>query len=495
VRFSARGILRYPTPKKIYDIVRGIRMSSCRRGDGSAVFYAQTGDLFVSTLGGATTGFDLASRSVGGGAAYAPDEFWHEEVYGRTMIYNSWVNIPQVMENSDLHFKDLPNWPADARTKLIRVYKTFLVAIGVQESTDEKDNIVWWSDACYNSGLPPNWDYTDPTSFSGQQTVGAGNGKLVDARPMGDTLIIYSERSAHSMQFTGNIQFPMQFRELFKFGCLNRDCVGVFDRRHFVIGPDHIWVHDGVNITRPAEGKVERAIYADMLDRELVKVAMNPANYEAIIYFQSAAAGNPYVYWIWNWQYDTWTRAEVVNVRHIWYGPPESNQVLWSDLQTAGTTWDGLTADKRRWSDLSGSRQQDILCELAPPAIRLVFFDYDSDTYQPFRKSRVSRVGIDLDALDGMDSGVIKFIRKIYPIMTGDDSPGNVVRFRFGASKSPDGAIAWKDWANYPVRDGWKVDTRITGRYLAFELEADAANKGGWGLTGLDIEVEPAGGR
>lgn len=485
VRFSARGILRWPTARHLYNTSGGIRVASCRKGDGSAVFYASPSALNM-TVGGAFTNVSRA-------APYNAAEDWHEEVYGRTMIFNSYTNVPQVMEESDVQFKDLPNWPVGTFAKLMRVYKAFFVAVGVQEGADEKDNVVWWSDAAYNNGVPPNWLYGDPSSFSGQATVAAGDGKLVDARVMGDTLVIYAEHSATAMQFSGNISFPMQFRELFKYGCLNRDCVGVFDRRHFVVGPEHIWVHDGVNVQRVAEGRVERAIYADMMNRDLVKVAMNAPSYEAMIYFQSSEAGNPYVAWVWNWQYNTWTRVELPEVRHIWYGPPESNQTLWSDLQSAGTTWGDLGTAGTSWDGLSGDRQQNILMELRPSELRQAFFDYDVDESRPYKVSRIQRVGIDLDAMGEFNSRTIKFLRRVYPIMSGEDSAR--VRMRFGWANAADSAVNWKGWADFSVRDGVKLDTRITGRYLAFELEGRASDPGGWVLTGFDFDVEAAGER
>jgi hypothetical protein len=305
---------------------------------------------------------------------------------------------------------------------------------------------------------------------------------------MGDQLIIYTQFSAHSMQFVGG-NFVMQFRELFKFGALNRDCVGVFDRKHFVVGRDHIYVHDGVNINPVAEGRVERAIYADIMDPEKVRVVMNPAAYEATIYFQSTESGNPYVGWIWNWQYNTWTRVTLPNVRCMHYGPLESEYVQWLDF-LPGETW---AAETRTWSALAGLRGQQVLFEMTPTAINLSNFDYSEDAYLPYKISKIARRGIDLDSIEAISSDNIKHIRRVYPIMTGEENA--VVSWRFGSSQSPDGTITWTPWATYQVQGGVKVDTRITGRYLAFEMECPATDPGGWGLTGLDIDISLAGGR
>lgn len=483
VRFSARGILRYPTARQIYSPSGALWMSSCERGVGSSVFYASATNLFVSDGDG---GFANASRS---GTPYTAAQDWHSEVYGRSMLFNSFSNIPQIIQPGDTQFSDLPNWPASTFAKVIRVYKNFFVAINLQEGATEKPNVLMWSDAAYNNGVPPNWDYNDPTSLSAQATIGAGDGELVDAKVMGDQLIIYTQFSAHSMQFVGG-NFVMQFRELFKFGALNRDCVGVFDRKHFVVGRDHIYVHDGVNIKRVAEGRVERAIYDDIMDPDKVRVVMNPSAYEATVYFQSNETGNPYVGWIWNWQYDTWTRVTLPSVRCMHYGPLESDYVQWSDLATAGTLW---SAESRTWAELSGKRGQQVLFEMTPSSIAVAEFDYSEDAYLPYKVSLISRRGIDMDSIPEISSDNIKHIRRVYPIMTGEQNA--VVSWRFGSSQSPDGTITWTPWAQYQVQGGVKVDTRITGRYLAFEMECPASDPGGWGLTGLDIELTTAGRR
>jgi hypothetical protein len=476
VRFSARGVLRWPRAQAIYTVSDATRIASCLRGNGAQVFWASP-----TTLNGVEIGV------LGSGYLSAD---WHEEVYGRTMIFNSYTNYPQVMREADALFIDLPNWPASTYTPALRVYKNFFVAVGLQEGATEKRNVVMVSDACYDNAVPPNWDYNDPASFALQATVGAGDGPLVDARVMGDTLVIYAERSATAMQFTGNISFPMQFRELFKFGALNRDCVGVFDRRHFVVGPEHIWIHDGVNVQRPAEGRVERAIYADMADRSQVKVAMNPASYEAMIYFRSVDTHD--VAWVWNWNFDTWTRVQLNTTKHIWYGPRQSEFTTWDDLWLDSTKWDDL--EKLPWSTLSGSPSQNVLFSIGPTRIRQEFFDYAADEEQPYKTSRLVRAGIDLDTLGEFNSRVLKQARRVYPIMEGDDDKA-LIRMRVGSSQAPDSAITWKAWQSFRVRDGVKLDTRALGRYLALEVEGPHDNAGGWALTGFDIDVREAGGR
>ena len=120
-------------------------------------------------------------------------------------------------------------------------------------------------------------------------------------------------------------------------------------------------------------------------------------------------------------------------------------------------------------------------------------FDYSEDAYLPYKVSRIARRGIDLDAIPEISSDNIKYIKRVYPIMTGESNA--VVSWRFGSSQSPDGTITWTPWSTYQVQGGVKVDTRITGRYLAFEMECPATDPGGWGLTGLDIDVSTAGGR
>jgi hypothetical protein len=488
VRFTARGIIRYPSAKKIYSATDGVWMSTCRRQNGSAMFYASKTAIYGTTV-------DPEVMTALGGP-YALAEDWHSEVYGHTMMFNSYANTPQVMEDGDAAFKDLTNWPAGTKCRVIRTYKNFFVALSLLESGTEKPNVVMWSDAAFNNELPPNWDYNDPSSFAGQSTVGAADGPLVDGLNMGDAMLLYTEAAVFSMQFSGRVDFPMQFRELFKGGLLCRDAVCVFERQHFVVGSEHIYVHDGVTPRRIAEGKVERAIYSDILYRDNVHAVSNPAASEVTIYFQSRINQGKYIGWIWNWNYDTWTRAELAGVVCMHYGVRPSNNTLWSEFDAADPIdaddqWSGLNGTQ--WSTLSGSAQGSVLYEMSDKEIRQSYFDYDIEDAQPYKVSSFRRAGIDLDQMAEFDSGKMKFTRRLYIIATGADSA--LIKVRVGGSQAPDGAITWGPWQDYLPSSGVKLDLRVTGRYLAIEVNGPGEINGGWGITGFDFHVEEAGGR
>ena len=483
VRFTARGILRMPRPTPLYTAPAGAAViaSVDRVGSGARVFAAGAGDLWISNGDGT---FANAGTDYDGTA-----EEWEPEAYGHMMIFCGPSNVPQFCDESEVTFSDMTAWPASTRARLIRGYKSFLVAVGLIEDAVEKNNVIMWSDAAYNNQLPPNWDYNDPASFSGQATVGTEDGHLVDAAVMGDQLILYCEHGAHSMQFVGG-SFVMQFRELFKYGLINRGAVGIFDRMHFCVGRNVIYVHDGVNVKRVAEARVERAIYSDIADPSTVQVAVNKAVNEIVIKFRSQSK-NITVGWVWNYLYDTWTRMDMPDATYLWYGQKESQSYTWDDAETAEPQpqWSGIPGI---WSEYTINAEI-ALMQLGGGVISEVYGDYESDDRMPYMKSRIQRVGIDLDAMGEFNSRTLKFIRRIYPIMAGEDTAQ--VRWRFGSSQSPDSTITWRPWTDYNVRDGVKVDTRVTGRYLAFEMIAYASQRGGWALTGLDIDVEPAGGR
>lgn len=483
VRFTARGVVRVPTPVKVLNAPAGaMAFSSCVRSTvGAEAFCAAPTELFIG---------DHAGGFVSAGSGYASATDWHPEVYGRTMLYNSFSNTPQACEDGQSTFATITGWPVDLRCRTIRAYKNFLVALHLLEGGVDKPNVILWSDAAYNNGLPPNWDYNDPGSFSGEATVGVSDGQIVDARVMGDSLIIYCETGAHSMQFVGG-GFVMQFRELFRYGLMCRDAVGVIGRQHLVVGRDRIYLHDGVNVSFPAEDRVERAIFRDISDPENVRVVINPVHNEAHISFMSNEDGQ-FCSWVWNWSDNTWTRHLHPGVTYQWAGPLPTEIYRWSDADADGSLWSDTLSQSTRWSEYSGAVETALL-ELAPGQISISYGNYSADDRMAYFESRIVRTGIDLDSIDEMDSGVIKFIRRIYPIMTGDDAAR--VRFRFGATMSPDKPVTWTDWQYFSVHNGVKVDTRVTGRYLAFEMVGERSDPGGWALTGLDVDVTPAGGR
>ena len=88
----------------------------------------------------------------------------------------------------------------------------------------------------------------------------------------------------------------------------------------------------------------------------------------------------------------------------------------------------------------------------------------------------------------GDDQG-IKSVISITPHVAGD----GVMNLYVGTSYVQNGAVTWEGPFSYNIGSQFKVDFRLTGRYIAVKFEvASAAN---WAMNGYTFEVAPLGGR
>jgi len=248
-------------------------------GLSSHMAVATSTNLYMWQANDADSGaFLLATRDSG---TYNESGHWQSFEWGDTVIFNNGKDIPQIYDPGIGKFKDLPNWgiissaedltfnadptkDTGARCKVLLPYKNFLVALGTSEG-QFSPNTVWWSDATslstYKEGLgdlkgPPSWDYESPSTLSGKQEIGVGEGELTWGATLNENLIIYSLASATAMQAVGGTQV-MSFRRLFNKGAASLHCAAEFNNRHFVVSRDQLYVHDGSTVQLIAKDRVE----------------------------------------------------------------------------------------------------------------------------------------------------------------------------------------------------------------------------------------------
>lgn len=73
----------------------------------------------------------------------------------------------------------------------------------------------------------------------------------------------------------------------------------------------------------------------------------------------------------------------------------------------------------------------------------------------------------------------------------------STVDVQVGSQRSPGDGVLWGDVKTLDLANGakYKIDTRKTGRYLAYRIGTwtGTARTGGWELAGMDIDVMDGG--
>lgn len=436
-----------------------------------------------------TTVADVTNGTYTNGYSNSPT--WQTSQIGFGFVANNGSEPPQYLAPDALNFIDLPNWPSGLRTQSIRPYQSFLVMTGYTQGSVENPYTVRWGDEFDPTGVPGSYDITSTTNLAGENVLGGRLGALVDSLPLAGTNIVYAERGAYAMQFIG-APLVFAFRELFDDGGLaTRGAVCVFGNRHFVVGRDDIYVHDGSSKQSVVDGRVKDEFFTSVADTRSIFVVPDYERSEIWVCFADKNAADSRTAnraFVWDWDKDAWTVRDVPNIRALAIGP---NIGGGGSGAAAGSSWNDLSVEwdnwSAQWSDLGADTEarSNRLFAAGHGASKLYALNESyaaaGDSYLAF----VEAAKIDLDQVLQRATDRVLAIKRIVPQISGIGQ----VTFRIGSSSSPQAPVSWKNTKVFNIETDYKIDTRVSGRYLAIRVESDTAN-GQWKLSGFDLDVE-----
>lgn len=193
---------------------------------------------------------------------------------------------------------------------------------------------------------------------------------------------------------------------------------------------------------------------------------------------------------VWNYANDAFTFRDVPNVRSLAVGPGIGGggsggggeaTALWDGLNVA---WDSWSAN---WSDLGAETEarNTRLFAAGHGTSKLFALNETYGAVGVAYTAFVEASKIDLDKVLQRPTEKLLQIKRVVPQIKGTGT----VTFMVGSSNSPQGPVAWKTTKVFNVESDYKVDTRVSGRYLAIRVESsDVA--GYWQLGGFDLDVE-----
>jgi len=276
--------------------------------------YASDSAIY-SYQGSAGTHLSLGSGFVAAG------ERWQGFVFQGVGIFNQVNNQPQRLApiTHGTAVVALDNWASNpggsgTRCQSLRPYRNFLIAISIVESGVAKPFRVRWSAAAEPGTVPNSWAAL-PTNESGDKDIAETSDVLVDGLVLGDSFMLYKERSFWGMQYVGGQDVMRTWKISEDAGLLGRDCVTTFPGGHFVVTQDDIIVHQGV-------GGSIRSILKDKLRLWLRKsinalrikncfVCTNHPQKEVWFFFPSGEVTYANKVLCWSWENDKVTIRDV----------------------------------------------------------------------------------------------------------------------------------------------------------------------------------------
>lgn len=413
-------------------------------------------------------------------------------VIGGLAVVNNSIDIPQYQASASACaiFQPLPGWSATWRARVMRVYKNYLVALGFTRSASFNSRTIKWSDASVPGNIPASWDEADPTTDAGEFEFAETEDPLIDCLPMDDFNIIYKQDTTWRQALTGDdriFTFDGIFRQS---GILSTNCVAAFDNQHVVLTTDDVVIHNGVEARTLIESRFRKWLFSniDIDNANTSFIIPHYAEHEIWVCIPIAGSSGPTVALVWNYRQNTWGTREI----------PESTFAAAGATGTqAGGDWD---SDSESW-DSDVTSWQTIEYPVASPRIvvasKIEQANFVMDTGRQFNglgyTSYVERTGLGIAGVDPqgnpiVDTSTIKYCRGLYPRITG----GGTVNFYVGSQENADGTVAWKGPYPFIVGSDYKIDVRVTGRLLAYRIEA-SEKLTDFRLSGITWDVDRVG--
>lgn len=403
-------------------------------------------------------------------------------------------------------FEYLPNWPADTKASVIRGFGDYLCAYRITKAAVEYPTMVKWSTTTLAGAVPASWDHTDPTNNAGENPLSQMTTAIKDALPLDQRMIIYSTDQVWFQEQTGG-QDVFRFGRLFpQGGIINTNCVVEVERQHFVFGANDLYVHDGVSQRSIAEGRVRDFVFGALKQEkaQYCFVAHNPVLNEVIFAFHSV---DPDARWqgvefcnrgaVYNYRHDTWSFIDLPNVIGASLAAFDNSptyQDIEGTFQTAGGNFRTLFDDAQEYIVFLGVGVDD----LGLTESRLYGLDLLDGGTMPYPvqgevmlPAYARREGIDLDEVGGEVRGY-KMLKGIWPQAKVSD-PSGTLEWRFGGADYPSIAPRWSPKVTQQPQEQHRVDCRVSGRYVAYEVTSPEGLD--FVLTGFDGDVVQTGRR
>jgi hypothetical protein len=358
--------------------------------------------------------------------------------------------------------------------------------------------------------IPDSWDATDTTKSAGFNDLVQMKTAIVDGATLGSNFIIYSSDQVWLMEFVGGT-FIFNFRKLFTdTGVLNQNCVVEVEGKHFVMGSQDIYVHDGTTRQSICDERVRSFIYQGLntqnanrcfvlLDEALSQIYFCYQSGDAQVAFPNADRCNRAA--VYNYKNNTWSFMDLPNVSagttanvntvstyanatgltYALVGGSYYDQEDSYDRHTImvgeDNTTDGITSDKIYGVDLADEGK--------------IAFQLDTEaTKAPL----LERTGLDLDEAGSAASNYV-VVTRLFPQADTINTSDTTLTFQFGASDIPRNTPTYEAAVTFDISTDHKIDSRAAGRYLSYKMTLGSTDYKDFEFSGFDIDVTPTGAR
>ena len=182
------------------------------------------------------------------------------------------------------------------RVGVLRAHKGFLFAGNWIKGGTNRPSLLAWDNPTASNIVSDNW-VPGPTSLAGEfDCVDSGrSGVILDMLPLRDDMVVYKEDSAWIAKSTGGAIPAWGLKKLIGIpGIIAQDCVIEEKGRHYVWGPEDIYVHQGQNAESVINNRVRKS-FINQIDGDNYLNCFAVKNVEKKeIWFCGPTQGNTY---------------------------------------------------------------------------------------------------------------------------------------------------------------------------------------------------------
>jgi hypothetical protein len=464
-------------------------------------------DLYVCYQNGRVFSTSHAGEldvSISGYTNASSEGVWTDAALADVVYINREDRIPWFKRTSDSAFQPLTNWDSTWRAKLLRTCGGSLVALNVTKAGISFPTMVKTSSFPLASTVPASWDHTLPNTNATENILAELKGPIVDAQNFGSNLIIYGREQPYLMQKVNGFELYDYTKLPFRKGAIAANCSIEIDGRHYVFGPDDIWMHDATSEASIVDGTNRDFIFSSLnvSKAHLCFVTYNPNQKELhfcypggdrLVSFLVGGGCNKQA--VYNLTTKTWTFDDLP----LCYGAAAANMDAVATYNSIGTTYQDMGGS---YQDQEGSLTR-TLCYVGESSslYGLQTSLYAFDLYGPGSTAGfavdtnatqgmyLERDGIDLHALDpNADLGGYTLVSSIWPLARNDYTYEPPITFSFGSSDYYGQAATNFVDQTYDGYTNFKLDYNIAGRYMSLRVSFNDYNF--ISVSGFDLEVD-----
>jgi len=413
------------------------------------------------------------TRAVGGNYNAADAFALNGTIFQGIPIINTGSDKPQFWAtySAGQKMQDLTNWPATLLCRVIRSFKSYLVALNLTTGGVAQPHNLRWSTAAVPGSLPATWDFTDPTQDAGVTSLpDVASGQIMDGMELGGQFYIYKENAVWRMQFIGGRFIFGFFTFLENAGLLSTRCVDTTGDGlwHVFASQDDIIRHNGVTAESLLSKRLRRYLF-NQIDPAHYNTSFmfgNPVYDEMWFCYPTVGALEPTRALIWNYKYNVFTEADI-DFRHASIGT----------VQTAGVTWAQQTLNwNQDTADWANSKRRRIVLS-NPTTKKLLLLDDGTARDGVAFNGLLQRLGLSIIGRKRNGEWIEDFqhrkmVQMLWPKFQANS--GQPVNVRVGYQQTVNGGVAWNGYQTFdPNTQVFVQGCEGDGRSVAVEFNSN----------------------